>query len=119
MPRFVVLEHDHPDVHWDLMLESDEILTTWSLPPQPLPLREFQCSTKRLPDHRKRYLDYEGDVSDGRGAVRRIDAGTFDQLDEQRFALYGALFDGTLELRTDFCVFAMRKARKSEKMQKQ
>ena len=103
MPRFVVLEHDHPDLHWDLMLESDERLTTWALPPQPF--GAFQCSAKRLPDHRKRYLDYEGEVSGGRGCVRRIDAGIVERLDELRFRLYGTVFAGILEFQTDSCRF--------------
>ncbi len=107
MSRFVVLEHDHPDVHWDLMLEIDSAteseytLATWSLPPQPLPIREFQCSVDRLPDHRKRYLDYEGEVSGGRGFVRRIDTGTFERLDERRFLLHGIVFQGMLEFAED------------------
>jgi len=103
MPRFVVLEHDYPDLHWDLMLESGEMLMTWSLLPQPF--GEFRCPAKRLPDHRKRYLDYEGKVSGGRGSVRRVDAGTFDLLGERRFLLHGAVFIGVLEFQEDFCRF--------------
>ena len=105
MPRFVILEHNHPDVHWDVMLESDETLVTWSLSPRSLPLGEFQCPVRRLSGHRKRYLDYEGDVSDGRGSVRRIDAGTFEQLAERRFRLNGTVFIGILEFFTGTCHF--------------
>ena len=103
MPRFVVLEHDHPNLHWDLMLESGEMLATWSLQPQAP--GAFQCPAKRLPDHRKRYLDYEGEVANGRGSVCRVDAGTFGQLDERRFLLHGSVFVGTLEFQADFCRF--------------
>ena len=28
MPRFVILEHDYPQRHWDLMLEGDGVLAT-------------------------------------------------------------------------------------------
>ena len=35
MPRFVILEHDHPVVHWDLMLEAGEALRTWRLAAPP------------------------------------------------------------------------------------
>ena len=105
VPRFVVLEHDYPDVHWDLMLESvaesDEALATWSLAPQPLSPGGFRCPAKRLPDHRKRYLDYEGEVAGSRGSVRRVDAGTFDRLDERRFLLHGTVFAGVLEFKAD------------------
>ena len=31
MPRFVILEHDHPHLHWDLMLEADGSLHAWRL----------------------------------------------------------------------------------------
>ena len=105
MPRFVVLEHDYPDVHWDLMLESGEKLEAWSLPPHTLPLGAFRCLAKRLPDHRSRYLDYEGEISDGRGSVQRIDAGIFDRLSEQRFLLRGAVFTGVLEFYADGSIY--------------
>jgi DNA polymerase Ligase (LigD) len=75
MPRFVVLEHDHPSLHWDLMLEAGAALQTWRLqaPPAPGPAREVE----RSPDHRKLYLDYQGPVGGGRGQVARWDQGTF------------------------------------------
>src|SRR5580765_3650553 len=31
MPRYVILAHDHPFPHWDLMLERDASLRTWRL----------------------------------------------------------------------------------------
>ena len=31
MPRFVILEHDYPELHWDLMLETAGALRTWRL----------------------------------------------------------------------------------------
>ena len=31
MPQFVLLEHDHPELHWDFMLESGDALLTWRL----------------------------------------------------------------------------------------
>jgi len=103
MPRFVILEHDRPDLHWDLMLESGDVLATWALPPQPF--GEFRCSAKCLPDHRKCFLDYEGEVSGNRGSVRRIDAGNFQCLDKQRFLLHGTVFVGVLEFQMDSCEF--------------
>lgn len=76
MLRFVILEHDHPALHWDFMLEAGEVLRTWRLAGTPEPGRVL--AAEPLPDHRRLYLDYEGPVSDGRGTVRRWDAGTFD-----------------------------------------
>ncbi len=75
MPRFVVLEHDHPVLHWDWMLESGSTLRTWRLDAPPVVARVIAASS--LPAHRLAYLDYEGPVSGNRGAVQRWDAGTF------------------------------------------
>lgn len=73
MPRFVVLDHDWPHPHRDLLLERDGVLKAWRLP------AAFDL-TSPVPaelnfDHRLIYLDYEGPVSGGRGEVRRWDAG--------------------------------------------
>jgi len=75
MPRFVILEHDHPALHWDFMLESGAVLKTWRLAEPPQPGRAVRAEPSF--DHRPAYLDYEGPVSGGRGTVRRWDAGTF------------------------------------------
>jgi hypothetical protein len=79
MPRFVILQHDHPFVHWDLMLEAGEVLRTWRLAAPPLSGTEPIAATP-LGDHRKLYLDYEGPVSGGRGEVTRWDAGWYQEL---------------------------------------
>jgi DNA polymerase ligase (LigD)-like protein len=75
MPRFVVLEHDHPELHWDLMLEGDGVLRTWRLLSPPDPGQVIRAAASF--DHRLLYLEYEGPVSGGRGSVKRWDAGTF------------------------------------------
>ena len=79
MPRYVILTHDHPFPHWDLMLESGDALATWRLLDAPAAGRV--CRAEKLPDHRSMYLDYEGPVSGGRGVVARWDHGTYDSLD--------------------------------------
>lgn len=77
MPRFVVLQHDHPQsLHWDFMLEADDCLLTWSLPMPPC--YDHPLPAAALPDHRKEYLEYEGPVSQDRGSVVRWDRGTFE-----------------------------------------
>ena len=81
MPRFVVLEHDHPHLHWDLMLEAGEKLRTWRLAAPPDPGRTLPAEP--LGEHRRAYLDYEGPVSGNRGFVRRWDAGELDWLEDR------------------------------------
>jgi hypothetical protein len=83
MPRFVILRHEFPpdstrESHWDFMLETAEALETWALAAEPTAYS--CCLAQRLPDHRKAYLDYEGEVSGGRGRVRRWDAGNYVRL---------------------------------------
>lgn len=75
MPRFVVLEHDHPELHWDLMLEAAGGLRTWRLSSPPAAGEVVRAAASF--DHRLHYLDYEGPVSGGRGHVQRWDGGTF------------------------------------------
>jgi hypothetical protein len=75
MPRFVILEHDHPFLHWDLMLERGPSLRTWRLLAQPQLGQTIAAEASF--DHRPVYLHYEGPVSGGRGQVKRWDWGTF------------------------------------------
>jgi hypothetical protein len=76
MPRFVVLTHDHPFLHWDLMLEQGDSLRTWRLARPPDTAGPIDAEA--LPDHRVAYLEYEGPVSGGRGTVERWEVGTYE-----------------------------------------
>jgi len=84
MPRFAILEHDWPTLHWDLFLEAGTALRSWRLLAEPGPGKEVPAEPNAT--HRLLYLDYEGPVSVGRGSVRKWDAGTFDWItdDEER-----------------------------------
>lgn len=87
--RFVVLHHTGlGEPHFDLMLERSPggPLQTFRLPDWPVTRR---MSLTPLGDHRPDYLDYEGPVSGGRGAVRRVAAGTYG-----RSPLAGGAADG-------------------------
>jgi hypothetical protein len=75
MPRFVILEHNHPMLHWDLMLEAGPVLRTWRLAAPPRPGEAIAATA--VFDHRLLYLDYEGPISGGRGRVVRWEHGTF------------------------------------------
>src|SRR5437879_3806830 len=81
MPRYVILEHDHPYLHWDLMLEAGDCLLTWRLAAQPRSGETIAAT--ELGNHRTMYLDYEGPVSGDRGQVARWDRGTFSWLKQQ------------------------------------
>ncbi len=100
MPRYVIQEHHHQGVHWDLMLESGGRLLTWRLEHPLSPDRPIRAES--LPDHRLAYLEYEGPVSGGRGTVRRWDWGQFDWLERSgesvAVRLAGRRLRGTVHL---------------------
>lgn len=73
--RFVILQHDFPFLHWDFLLECGASAHTWRLLLSPQPNQ--QIPAERLPDHRLRYLNYEGPVSGNRGSVQRLFSGTY------------------------------------------
>jgi hypothetical protein len=107
---FVLLCHRLGNtMHWDLMLDTGGALATWQLaadptarpadqPDMPLPAR-------RLADHRRLYLDYEGPVSGDRGDVVRIDRGVYILLDQQAaqwtIELLGDVLSGRFSLSAD------------------
>ena len=104
MPRFVILEHDHPEPHLDFMLEENGALLTWRLPAdlQPVPGETLRLQARPLPEHRLHYLTYEGPVSGNRGSVRQRDAGEFEWLARApahwKIALRGQTYHAEVEL---------------------
>jgi DNA polymerase Ligase (LigD) len=103
MPRFVILEHDHPFFHWDFMLEAGDVLRTWRL--AHVPEHGEPIAATYLHEHRRLYLDYEGPLSGNRGSVRRWDAGVFhwlaDDRDCVRLELAGIKTHGTAVLKRE------------------
>lgn len=100
MPRFVLLYHECPPdypraSHWDLMLETGDVLRTWALATLPQSWETWRARTaerhpncaavtdgeevaaEALGDHRREYLTFEGEVSGGRGNVVRVAEGEY------------------------------------------
>ncbi len=73
MPRYVILRHDWPAPHLDLLVEAGEVLKAWRLPPEPPPGEWVPAAPNA--DHRRLYLEYEGPVAGDRGSVVRWLAG--------------------------------------------
>lgn len=103
MPRFAILTHDYPTLHWDLLLEWEGTLRTFRLPAPPD--GSSKCAALLLPDHRLLYLDYEGPVSGNRGEVIGWDRGELEWLEQEpgRMAVRarGARLHGILRLRAN------------------
>ncbi len=99
--RFVILRHigcEKP--HWDFLLEQDQTLATWQLYHDPL---AGGNELFQIEDHRKLYLDYEGQLEGDRGEVHRVCAGTYTLLEKNsqlwRVRLASAALTGEFELR--------------------
>jgi hypothetical protein len=77
--RYVILHHSSgaEGSHYDLMFETlpGSMLATWRSEIWPI---EAPAQLTRLRDHRRLYLDYEGDLTDQRGTVYRVAEGTCD-----------------------------------------
>jgi hypothetical protein len=104
---FVILHHvpAGPE-HWDLMLDAGERLVTWQLLDDPRMLTASPAPgavrARRIADHRRAYLDYEGPVSGGRGSVSRVDRGHYALVEQQAdrwvLQLAGVLLNGRFQL---------------------
>ena len=118
--RYVLLTHDHPHLHWDLMLEEESSLRTWRLAQEPL--GEAPIKAEPLPAHRKHYLDYEGPVSGDRGTVTQWDAGDYlleiDREEEIWVSLSGKRLRGRAILKrdpdTEFWTFQLTESEDSD-----
>lgn len=85
LSRFVLLKHELPpqadgNSHWDLMLETGDVLLTIQLSELPSGLVGEEMMAKRIADHRPHYLDYEGPISGNRGVVHRLAAGVYREI---------------------------------------
>jgi len=101
--RFVVQEHTTADgVHWDLMLEKGDGLSTFRLEQPPETALDHLVRAVKIFDHPLRFLTYEGPVQKGTGRVRIVDRGTCNVSEggEEAMALelQGEILQGTFLL---------------------
>lgn len=101
---FALLEHTTgSDRHWDLLVEvpGAERLPTWRLAANPLEAAGA-VHAERIADHRSVYLEFEGELTGGRGVVRRLDRGSAVvetiRPDEAAFVLAGERLRGGFEI---------------------
>ncbi len=104
--RFVILHHQVAGgEHWDLMLERGDVLLTWQLCREPVDRFGLPIRAKRIGDHRKAYLEYEGPIKGNRGHVRRVDAGNvqFEEITACRYvvAIEGKRLSGRFTITAD------------------
>ena len=84
------------------MLETVEgPLRTWAIDAEVVVGMDLPA--RALPDHRAAYLDFEGEISESRGSIRRVDRGEYEVLlwnsDLVKVRLKGSQLLGSVELR--------------------
>ncbi|MCA9063555.1 MAG: hypothetical protein KDA96_10865 [Planctomycetaceae bacterium] len=100
--RFAILEHDHPFLHWDLLLEDSTNAATWRLLQDPRSCQSVDAQL--IQPHRLLYLTYEGPVSGDRGFVTAVSHGLWKATDESGLLSTNLPGQWNLELRD--CSFA-------------
>lgn len=76
MARFTVSHHtgSKEGDHYDLMLEEGDVLKTWRIHN---PVFHAPQEATQIKDHRKLYLDFEGEIAEHRGRVKVWDTGVY------------------------------------------
>ncbi|MHC4158391.1 MAG: DNA polymerase ligase N-terminal domain-containing protein [Planctomycetota bacterium] len=97
--KFVIQEHKKgKDIHWDLMLESDDILITYRLDKSPSEILCYPANAKKIFDHPLKFLIYEGPVNKRQGNVCIIEKGTYKVINQKdnriELELNGKIFKG-------------------------
>lgn len=101
--KFVIQKHAKAgEIHWDLMLESEDVLETYRLNLPPEKLTQQNCSAVRIFGHPLKFLTYEGSVNKGSGRIQIADTGTYQLLNDnefcRQFQLDGQILTGKFTL---------------------
>lgn len=100
---FVIQEHTRPEgVHWDLMLQSGDVLRTWRLGIGPEQIQNEPVPAKKIADHPLRFLSYEGPVQNNTASVKIADRGNFAIIEQTEkeisFEATGQILKGKFQL---------------------
>jgi hypothetical protein len=100
--NFVIHYHSTENDHYDFMFEKNDALLTWriGLDDYRKMLNGEPASAVKIQDHDRKYLNYQGPVSCGRGHVKLIDSGKYKEISNNNFFLHGDIVSGNLAIET-------------------
>lgn len=101
--RYVILRHATPEgVHFDFMLESEGILSTWRIDIGPEDMKTTAAKAEKIFDHDLKFLTYEGPVNKGTGRVTAVDKGVYSVIartaDEMQIQIEAEILGGVYTL---------------------
>jgi hypothetical protein len=105
MPKYIIQKHEKQGepVHWDLMLEHDDVLKTFRIDRPPERWNDEVAQAIPIFDHEKRFLTYEGPVNKGLGHVEIVERGGYQTvsqtLNSWHLDLQGTVLRGAFVLR--------------------
>jgi bifunctional non-homologous end joining protein LigD len=94
--RFVIQKHDASNLHYDLRLEENGVLTSWAIPKSIPSLPQIKRLAIRTEDHPLPYLTFEGDIPAheyGGGRMWIFDTGTYQMVKKSENA-YRIILEG-------------------------
>ena len=97
LKKFVIQEHSADSgTHWDLMLETRDILQTYRLDKLPSNDPCHKINAIKIFDHPLKFLTYQGPVNKGKGRVEISHAGTYQITNQDSGLIELQLFSRTL-----------------------
>ncbi len=103
--RYVIQMHDATNLHYDLRIEENGVLTSWAIPKSLPTLQGIKRLAIRTEDHPIKYLDFEGIIPSGEyggGTMWIYDQGKYELIkkteDSYKIRLYGGDIQGEYSL---------------------
>jgi bifunctional non-homologous end joining protein LigD len=98
--RYTIQMHDATNLHYDLRLEENGVLSSWAIPKSLPTLQGIKRLAIRTEDHPLMYLDFEGVIPKGEyggGTMWLYDQGVFEIVKKEKESYRIILKNGTIE----------------------